>query len=470
MFAEYKRDVSHNYLILHGDETINTTSYQVRILTGNTMSSILKCRMQGLDGTWLFYYDITSKQSLASFYEQRKLQGEDLEMILKGFLHVIEEMAEFLLNTEQLVLCPEYIFLDVEKKEVSFCCLPDYHHPVQEQFRELTEYLLPKLDHEDPAAVNLGYGIYRKAMEPGMQLENIKELLYRSENSKEKIAESDTKIRDKEEYVEEIEEPPQFFQEEKKEKKDRKWQPAAGCAVGVLFLLGILIFRYLGYFPEIPIETVLGTAILLMGVGAGWTWMEEKKKKKRGLITFLILVVLVVLGVLAVYYQYMKKLQLQDTVHTPTTETEKLVAKDMDAGYPETPKEVIKLFGRINQCIYNKKLSDDDFSTLVGKLRVLYCESLQKKNSQDKMESEISAEKKKYPPKKRKIINYSIEDENKFQYKTIDGTEMVYLKFSYFVRTDNDYNTVNWYAILVKEDGKWRIREFNPLKSKKQNQ
>ena len=197
---------------------------------------------------------------------------------------------------------------------------------------------------------------------------------------------------------------------------------------------------------------------------------KEKKKKKRGLITFLILVVLVVLGVLAVYYQYMKKLPLQDTVHTPTTETEKLVAKDMDAGYPETPKEVIKLFGRINQCIYNKKLSDDDFSTLVGKLRVLYCESLQKKNSQDKMESEISAEKKKYPPKKRKIINYSIEDENKFQYKTIDGTEMVYLKFSYFVRTDDDYNTVNWYAILVKEDGKWRIREFNPLESKKQNQ
>ena len=84
---------------------------------------------------------------------------------------------------------------------------------------------------------------------------------------------------------------------------------------------------------------------------------KEKKNKKRGLITFLILVVLVVLGVLAVYYQYMKKLQLQDTVHTPTTETEKLVAKDMDAGYPETPKEVIKLFGRINQCIYNKKLS-----------------------------------------------------------------------------------------------------------------
>ena len=90
MHAEYKRDVSHNYLILYAEEMVNTASYQVRILTGNTMSSILKCRMQGLDGKWLFYYDITSKQSIASFYEQRKIRGQDLEMILQGFLRVIE--------------------------------------------------------------------------------------------------------------------------------------------------------------------------------------------------------------------------------------------------------------------------------------------------------------------------------------------------------------------------------------------
>lgn len=124
---------------------------------------------------------------------------------------------------------PGIYFSGCGEKEVSFCCLPDYHHPVQEQFRELTEYLLPKLDHEDPTAVNLGYGIYRKAMEPGMQLENIKELLYRSENSKEKIAESDTKIRDKEEYVEEMEEPPQFF----RRKKRRKRTGSGGLRLGV---------------------------------------------------------------------------------------------------------------------------------------------------------------------------------------------------------------------------------------------
>ena len=96
MYAEYKRDVSHNYLILREEEKVNTASYQVRMLTGNVIPSILKCRLQGLDGNLLFYYDITSRQSLASFYEQRKFHRKDLHMLFCGFIRVMEEMAEFL--------------------------------------------------------------------------------------------------------------------------------------------------------------------------------------------------------------------------------------------------------------------------------------------------------------------------------------------------------------------------------------
>lgn len=190
---------------------------------------------------------------------------------------------------------------------------------------------------------------------------------------------------------------------------------------------------------------------------------SSSKKKQRNLLTFIVIISLVVLGALAVYYQYMKKQQMQETVHTPTTETEKLVAKDLEMGYPETPKEVIKLFGRINQCIYNKKLSDDDFSALVGQLRTLYCKELKELNEQEKMESDIEKEKETYQSQNRKIINYDIDEERNYQYKKIDGVEMVYLKFSYFIRSGNDYNTVNWYAILVKEEDKWKIREFSPL-------
>lgn len=191
----------------------------------------------------------------------------------------------------------------------------------------------------------------------------------------------------------------------------------------------------------------------------------KSRKNKRSLQFFIIITILVVLGVLAVYYQVMKRQQMSETIHTPTTEAEKLVAKDMKMGYPETPKEVMKLFGRINQCIYNKSMSSDNFSSLVGQLRELYCKELKDHNKQKKMEEEIAKEKDTYKSHKRKIINYNIDEESNYVYKTINGEEVVYLNFSYFIRSDGDYNTVNWYAILVHENDKWKIREFN-LKEK----
>ena len=286
MYAEYKRDVSHNYLILREEEKVNTASYQVRMLTGNVIPSILKCRLQGLDGNLLFYYDITSRQSLASFYEQRKFHRKDLHMLFCGFIRVMEEMAEFLMNTDQLLLCPEYIFLDIEKREVKFCCLPDYHHPIQEQFRELTEYLLPRLDHEDSQAVSMGYGVYRKAMETGFQLEHIKEAIYQNREVTEKSNDRESTQNQEQKPPENNLDSMDNFGEKIQEKSDfqkssNEWTGALLCVSTAAVLIIFLILRYLGYLPGIPAEAIFGGAIILLALAAFLSWTAEKKKQKK---------------------------------------------------------------------------------------------------------------------------------------------------------------------------------------------
>ena len=106
-------------------------------------------------------------------------------MILGGFIQVMEEMSEYLLNPCQLILEPEYIYMDAEKKNVRFCYLPGFHGEVQKQFQNLAEYFLPKLDHEDGKAVMLGYGVYRRALEDSFHLEHIKKELYKVREGKE---------------------------------------------------------------------------------------------------------------------------------------------------------------------------------------------------------------------------------------------------------------------------------------------
>lgn len=133
-----------------------------------------------MDGQFLVYFDITSRQSLSTLYEERKFGVDDLRLVFGGFVQAMEDAAEYLMNSGQMVIAPEYIFVDMEKK-IYFCLMPGYEKDIREQFQALTEYILPKIDHEDGDAVILGYGVYRRGMEDSFHLEHIKEELYKTQ-------------------------------------------------------------------------------------------------------------------------------------------------------------------------------------------------------------------------------------------------------------------------------------------------
>lgn len=276
MKAEYKRDMNHNYLILYGEKDINTDSYQVRMLVGNIIPSLLKCRIQGVDGKFMMYFDITSKQAVSTLYEEKKLENEDLRLIFGGFVRVMEEAAEYLINPAQLVLKPQYIFADCEKKELFFCLMPGYDKDIKEQFQLLTEYILPKIDHEDSEAVILGYGVYRRTMENSFHLEHIKEELYRKQNNKEEIK-TETEKDSREISVQETGEEnlmqssgmsENFWQEDKTEKTDSHKLFGKKVAVFVLILLalaGVTMAISGGYLPHQDISVLLGVVLAGMG-------------------------------------------------------------------------------------------------------------------------------------------------------------------------------------------------------------
>ena len=276
MKAEYKRDMNHNYLILYGEKDINTDSYQVRMLVGNIIPSLLKCRIQGVDGKFMMYFDITSKQAVSTLYEEKKLGIEDLRLIFGGFVRVMEEAVEYLINPAQLVLKPQYIFADCEKKELFFCLMPGYDKDIKEQFQLLTEYILPKIDHEDGEAVILGYGVYRRTMENSFHLEHIKEELYRKQDNKEEIK-TETKKDSREISVQETGEEnlmqssemsENFWREDKAEKTDSHKLFGKKVTVFALILLalaGVTIAISGGYLPHQDISVLLG--IVLAGMG-----------------------------------------------------------------------------------------------------------------------------------------------------------------------------------------------------------
>ena len=190
---------------------------------------------------------------------------------------------------------------------------------------------------------------------------------------------------------------------------------------------------------------------------------DKKKSKKKVLFFFVAGMCLLIAVAFAIYFNYMKKQQIPEKERTPRTEEEKLIAKDLEMGYPETPKEVVRLFCRMNQCIYNTALSEEKLFSLVAQLRKLYSEKLKEENPQKKMQTKISADVEKYKKEKKVIVNYTVDEPGNYRYKTIDGCENVYVKYSYFMRDGSKYSTWKQKAVLVKENDKWKIMGFGSL-------
>ncbi len=187
MKIEYRRDIYHNYLILSGGQTPDPASYQVRMLLGNAIAGFLPCKIQQMDQNILFYYEITSRQPLQLLLEHRQVDREMLQMILTQLLEALENIRNYLLDLNGLRLKPELIYLDLADHRLWFCYYPGQEETFQQQLRELSEYLLPKLDHTDREAVMLGYLFYQKCTEEAVTAELLAELVHRAGLSRQEV-------------------------------------------------------------------------------------------------------------------------------------------------------------------------------------------------------------------------------------------------------------------------------------------
>ncbi|MFV0527440.1 MAG: DUF6382 domain-containing protein, partial [Lachnospiraceae bacterium] len=176
--VEIKRDLNHNHLMIRPDWEVETDAYPVRMLHANTITCLLPCRMQATNGELFFYYDITALQSVAAYYGSRKMKREDMEPLIAGFLKILKSIEAYLLSPNELLLAPEYLYLEPETRSLHICFLPGYCRDICEQFKELAEYLLPVIDYEDKEAVTLGYELYRISMEKNFTIDKIKESIY----------------------------------------------------------------------------------------------------------------------------------------------------------------------------------------------------------------------------------------------------------------------------------------------------
>lgn len=277
MEVTYKRSMSCNYILLQEKGTEYRESYQTHILTENRVPGLLPCKLQKIDGQQVFYYEITGCQSVENIFLSKKFGRQDLAELFSAAVRTAEALDEYLLNRDFLILEPAYIYRNLDKNRYMFLYFPYRNQTVEKGFRELTEYLLPRIHHEDKSAVAIGYGIYKEAVEYGFCTERLKKILFSEgeedpENKKgEEKAECDERERERQRILDD------FYKEEEEETTSvsDKIILTAGIITAAVF---VFLIRN---FTAIPRGVLWGITAVFAG-GAAFLFALKKGQWIKG--------------------------------------------------------------------------------------------------------------------------------------------------------------------------------------------
>lgn len=151
--------------------------YTLRMISGNKIPGLLEFQEKWLDGTPMYYYDITSKQPLSRLAERRKITGPELRTLISDFILVLKQMERFLLDEQRICLNTDCIYIDPETCHGSFCLIPGYHSDFSKSFFELAQYVLDHVDHSDGEAVILAFSMFRESRKDNFGIEDIERCL-----------------------------------------------------------------------------------------------------------------------------------------------------------------------------------------------------------------------------------------------------------------------------------------------------
>lgn len=150
------------------------------------------------------------------------------------------------------------------------------------------------------------------------------------------------------------------------------------------------------------------------------------------------------------------------------TKVEKITTQDLERNYPETPREVVKLYNKIISAYHQETYNEDELEKMCKVAYGLMDEELQQNNPFDSYVDSVKSEVENYEERKREILQTNVCDSNDVLYKTdsVTGEELAYVSTSYFVKEGKEYtNTYQMYVLVKDDEGNWKIKVYYQIEA-----
>ncbi len=183
-------------------------------------------------------------------------------------------------------------------------------------------------------------------------------------------------------------------------------------------------------------------------------------KGVRGMLVFLAL-----LAMLAGYYFYLSNKAEKDGEEAEVTKAQEVLLRDLSRNYPASPKEVLRYYSEILQCMYNEEYSEEELEQLAERAMEICDEELVAFQSGEyvkRLQEDVQA----YKNQGVQISSYKTSNSTDVEYFNKDGRECASLFCTYTLRMGTSLQAIEEIFILRKdEDGHWKILGWDEAKT-----
>jgi hypothetical protein len=241
---------------------------EMKMLVHNRIDSLLPVSLRNIDNRCSYYYDVTSRQQFGKMYEYRKLTRTNVENILVSLDRLQNEINEYMLNLDKVILKTECIYVDTVRDRLVFAYGADDMEEENEDFRHslkrLFEFIIEHYDHSgSDADVIFVYNVYQRIVQGDYDASNLKDLV-KQDVEQESCEKAETHYSEDENVMD-------FVPDELIEDEEEVENKGAGVLVTALRVIaGLVILVAAGrmlapsYVP-LPIPDVAAFAMILIG-------------------------------------------------------------------------------------------------------------------------------------------------------------------------------------------------------------
>lgn len=191
--------------------------------------------------------------------------------------------------------------------------------------------------------------------------------------------------------------------------------------------------------------------------------MNKKSGLMKGVIVGVVLICLV-----GGYYYYLTNRRedksKEETVDT--TVVQGVLMRDLDKNYPPTPREVVKYFGELAQCIIGETYTDEEFEKLAVQAQKLYDAELISNKTQQQYLDDLKWDINTFKEEEIVISSYSPSSSVDVEEFSRDGYKWAKLYCSFSLRKGTYIESNEEVFLLRKdEDGHWKIYGWQPVEN-----